>query len=313
MIPLIAAGAVILALGIVWAAVYGLAGHVQSLPDSLKKNVYIAESTLTHRAAVKNILLLGLDRTATSDSVRSDTMLLATLDGRNKLVKLTSFLRDTFVEIPGHGESKLNAACALGGAQLVADTIEYNFHIRVDHYVMADFSGFEAIIDALNGVDVAVTAREIDFLCEKTRLGTQIGKAGMLQQMTVNGKVHFNGVQALIYCRIRDLDSDFMRTKRQQKVLEDMFIKLRGGRLKIASIASDILPLLKTDMTRAQLAALALSTPPKLNWTVVKAQIPFAGTWRDARKNGADVLLCDIAENRTLLEKFIYGTDSASN
>jgi LCP family protein required for cell wall assembly len=289
------------------ALCFRAAGRVQSMPENNLTNQYISKKELRSSSRVENILLLGMDRTAENDSTRSDTILLCSIDRKNNMLKLTSFLRDSWVTIPGHGENKLNAACAIGGVQLVLDTIEYNFKIRIDHYFMADFAGFQTIIDAVGGVDVPVTEAEINYLCKETRLATQIGRTGMREQMDENGAVHFYGSQALIYCRIRKLDNDFMRTYRQRKVLDNILEKLDNMRkTKFIGVAKKTLPLIETDMTQNQLAAFAMRSIPALRYAREQKQVPFTNTWTNATKSGMDVLTFSIEKNAEFLQAYIY-------
>ena len=174
----------------------------------LDKNEYISSSQLKSSPLVTNILLLGVDGNAESSS-RSDSMILVSVDFAHAKIKLTSFLRDSWVEIPSKGKkAKLNAACSYGGPQLVCDTIEYNFGVDIDHFVMVDFDMFTGIIDSLGGVEVEVTKKEANFINRTTRQNVDYGDS-----------VRLNGDEALVYCRIRKLDSDYMRTFRQRKVI----------------------------------------------------------------------------------------------
>lgn len=143
-------------------------------------------------------------------------MILVSVDYKHAKIKLTSFLRDSWVEIPSKGKkAKLNAACAYGGPQLLVDTIEYNFHIDIDHYVMVNFEMFTQIIDNLGGVEVEVTEKEAKFIRNTTRH----------KDMESGDSVLLDGAKALVYCRIRKLDSDYMRTLRQRKVITALINK----------------------------------------------------------------------------------------
>ncbi len=131
---------------------YNEAGH--------KNNVYVDESNLFSSKDVTNILFLGVDRRNADEKSRSDTMMMLSIDRANKKLKLTSFLRDSWVYIPDHGYAKLNASCSWGGAQLVMDTLEYNFNVKIDHYVLVDFDMFKSIVNKLGGITVEVTEKE---------------------------------------------------------------------------------------------------------------------------------------------------------
>ena len=109
---------------------------------------------------ITNILLLGIDDRGTEEPIRSDTIMILTLDDNNKKMKLTSIMRDTYVEIPGHGSQKINHAFAYGGVNLMAQTIEKNFHISLEQYVKINFEGFKDLADSLGGLDVNISNYE---------------------------------------------------------------------------------------------------------------------------------------------------------
>lgn len=130
-----------------------------SLP---KTNTY--DGTLLNDPMILNLMLFGADTRADSDSGNSDTMILLSIDTRHKKLKLLSFMRDTYVEIPGYQNNKLNAAYSLGGASLSVNTIQANYGIQIDRYAVVDFSSFKNIIDTLGGIDVELTADEIEYI-----------------------------------------------------------------------------------------------------------------------------------------------------
>ena len=125
---------------------------------------------LYHDDAITNILLLGVDDYQDNDIGRSDSMMMVSVDTRHKKLKLTSFMRDLYVAIPYHGSNKLNAAYPLGyqqggagaGGQLAVSTIEANFGVDIDRFVLIDNSAFDQIIDNLGGVEITLTAAEAD-------------------------------------------------------------------------------------------------------------------------------------------------------
>jgi LCP family protein required for cell wall assembly len=122
---------------------------------------------------VKTIMLLGSDYSPGSGH-RTDVMLLAAFNLKNGKINLFSFPRDLWVEIPGYYPQRLNVAEPLGGYELLGDTLAYNFGFRPDHYAIADFKGFNLIVDWLGGVDVQVT-KHMEDSCFYTQLPPKIG------------------------------------------------------------------------------------------------------------------------------------------
>ena len=112
---------------------------------------------LTFNSDVLNILLVGSDHGAIKgDSGRSDSIMIATINFKTKELKLTSLMRDMYVEIPGHGHNKLNAAYAYGGVELLYQTIAENFNIKIDNYCVVDFKTFEKVINKVGGIEISL-------------------------------------------------------------------------------------------------------------------------------------------------------------
>lgn len=254
------------------------------MPQTVPLSTETAEKTW-------NILLIGCDGTSTRERTRSDAMILCTLSG-DTLV-LTSFLRDLYVKIPGHGKNRINAAYAFGGADLLMQTLEENFGVSCDGAVEVDFSRFPEIIDLLGGVTIELRADEARIINRDT--GSSLTEGAQL----------LNGQQALAYSRIRklDTDGDFSRTQRQRTLLTALLEQYRNtSLLKVLSLLDDILPLLSTQMETATLLDFASSgfrALPRLQ--VHSRHIPEAGTYRCERIDGMDVLVADMDKTRELL------------
>ncbi len=103
-----------------------------------------------------NILFLGVD--SVDHSSRSDTIIVVGISP-DKKVALLSIPRDTRVEVPGKGYTKINHAYAYGGISLLKETIEKFMGIKIDYYVKTDYQGFEKVIDKLGGIEINVEKR----------------------------------------------------------------------------------------------------------------------------------------------------------
>lgn len=142
----------------------------QTSPDSSKasdsesKIVKPYAGNLLEDPMVLNIMLFGADTREGSDVGNSDTMVLFSIDTRHNKLKMLSFMRDTFVEIPGYDDNRINASYSLGGPALSVSTIQKNFGIKIDRYAVVDFSSFRNIIDILGGIDVPLTEEEVDYI-----------------------------------------------------------------------------------------------------------------------------------------------------
>jgi len=283
-----------------FAYMSNLFGDIKFNDKVNKENAYIDDSELIGDSGVRNILLIGGDAREGDSAYRSDTMMLVSIDTNNKKIKLTSFLRDSWVYIPGKSYNKLNAACTYGGTQLVIDTIEYNFKIKIDNYAMVDFASFEGIVDALGGVNVAVTEKESAYI--KRAYGSE----GIT--VPAGDNVHLNGKQALKYCRIRKLDSDFFRTERQRKVMSAIKEKAAQASLPtVLKVVDKISQFIETDIPKNEMMKLSMKAASTyLKYDIVQMNIPADGTWKSASKNGQSVLVFDIKETTNSLHTFIY-------
>lgn len=264
--------------------------------DSIIKDRYLPQDAPVSES-VKNILLIGSDARAGVSGQRSDTMILLTIDTASNQLKLTSFLRDSYVYIPClERKGKMNAAYGKDGAQGVIDTIEYNYSVDVHNYVSIDFTGFEKVVDLMGGVTVdGVTAKEARFM--NSQADTQI----------TEGSNHMNGYEALWYCRIRKLDSDFYRTMRQRKVMSAIIDKAKTMKLTdLLELVEEALPYISTDISKGEIKALAKKAVGYIGYETVQQQIPADGTWRDGSANGSYVIDFNIEENKNLLKDFVY-------
>ena len=243
---------------------------------------------------VYNGLLIGTD-IADNGHSRSDTMILISINNKNKTINMISFLRDLWVDIPGNESGSLNSAFTINGAGLVIETIEHNFNIQIDNYVLVDFEMFKQLIDELGGIEVEITEKEAKFINRTTKAKVKAG---------INS---LNGYEALVYCRIRKLDSDFMRTYRQRKVLNAILDKMKTQSVfKTASAGYNILPLITTDISPSKMIFKTISTSQAINYEINQQRIPADDTYTNETIRSQSVLVADIDKNKQILQDIIY-------
>ena len=254
-------------------------------------------------ASRANILLLGLDTTR-ENSRRSDTVIVASV-GYGKL-KLTSILRDTLVDIPGHGSGKLNAAYAHGGPQLVMRTLNENFSLNIMHYLAVDFTALVDLVDALGGVELNVTEAEMNRINQNIWAARLQIEAHGYPSAPLSGfgeHTRLNGVQALYYARLRKLDSDFMRASRQRALLEAMLARIRANLWNpalLVRLARTLARSVDTNMSPIQLLCLgekALAATPE------QLRLPVDGAYTD---DGANLVVTDPSQNIAAFQAFAY-------
>ena len=275
------------------AVAYATSGYD---PKTLEPNAYADEKDLMHSAGVVNILLMGIDTKDTAAKTRSDSMILLTIDTVRRQLKLTSFMRDMYVAVPGYGNTKLTHACAYEGPQLTVDTIELNFGIRIDAYCKV---GYKLFVELVNGIG-GITVPEVD-AAESRALALE----GVDIEPGTN--VHMNGHQALNYCRIRKGQSDFQRTERQREAIT-LIIKqaVKTNPFKLAKLAKSLLSKVECSIGKAEFIKLALRALPCVFGDIPQQQIPADGTWNGATRDGMSVLVVDFEANKQVLKEFIY-------
>lgn len=224
------------------------------------------------RDGIVNIMLIGEDRRPGEGRQRSDSMILCSFNTNNNTLTMISFLRDTYVAIPGYESQKMNAAYQFGGPKLLAEVVAVNFGVHVDASIMVDFDGFKDVIDLLGGVDINLTQKEVDHLNAKG------------YNLTV-GMNHLNGKEALAYSRIRKIDMDAMRAQRQRNVLNSLISAYKGKSLtEMVSIATEILQsgMVTSDMTSQEVIDYVVDLFPMLSGVTIKSQqIPASGTYTE--------------------------------
>lgn len=243
---------------------------------------------------VVNILLIGQDRRNAYERAQSDSMILCTIDKADNTVTMTSFLRDLYVQIPGYNDNRLNAAYPIGGMKLLDKALEVNFGVEVDANVEVDFAGFEAVVDAMGGVDIEMTEEEVEHLAEFYDY-----------HHLVPGVNHLSGEEALAYSRIRYIDSDFQRSGRQRAVLAALIDSIRGANLaQLFSLMDTVLPLIKTDMTDAEILGYVMDFFPMLSdCRIVTQRIPLDDGFEYAEERGMSVIKAFPNMTRRLLEE----------
>lgn len=256
-----------------------------------------AEAEPSPLSDVVNVLLVGTDHPDEGESFsRSDAIMIASLNPFDQTVQLISILRDTYVDVPGHGGSRLNEAHSAGGTELLLETINHNFALDLQYYVEVDFGGFTEVVDLLGGVEIPVTDAESFHVFGETK------PAGTYQ---------LNGEQTLDYCRIRKIDSDFNRTARQRNVLYAMYEKFQSQEDKLLfQLLRKVYPMIETNMDISGMMTLYRQYRMLEDVSLAQMHLPVDGGFEEKSVYGQDVLLIDLPKNIAALHRTLYGEDA---
>ncbi|MEG2109033.1 MAG: LCP family protein, partial [Clostridium sp.] len=264
------------------------------------------EVTYEEQAGITNILLIGTDARKLDEAARADAIIIATIDNNHKKLKLTSIMRDTLVDVEGHGEQKINAALAFGGPELLMKTIKDNFGISLNKYAMVNFGGFQQIIDEVGGIEVDVHDYEIP------ELNKFIGEyeKDKSPKITEPGMQKLDGQQALAYARIRKVgNGDYERTERQRRVIDLVTQKFKDlSPLKYPSVMASLLPYVKTNIEPFMILnyAYTASKFPSLDFEQLRVPFDDEISWGGLYKNLGWVLIVDKEQNAKIMEDFIF-------
>lgn len=257
-----------------------------------------------------NVAVFGVDtRNEDEFSGRSDTIIIVSINKKAKTVKLTSILRDSYVAIDGHKNQKITHAYAFGGAELAIKTINQNFNMDIKDYATINFYKMADAIDILGGIDIEITQSEMEQINSEALYGTQQGAALVHEY----GKVHLDGDQATIFCRLRKQDSDEARANRQKMVVNALLAQARKvSPSKYPEVVKAIMELCETSLTFSEV----MSFVPMINDDVTIEAITVPGEPENAIGgiyDGAWVWRYDLAAATERIHMFIFGEVQPNN
>ena len=255
-----------------------------------KENVGITEEVeeklSQYDDKITNIALFGID--AEDGGVgRSDSIIIATLDFHNKKLKLTSIMRDSYVDIDGYGTDKINHAYAFGGAELAIKTLNQNFNLNIEDFVAVNFTTMPKIIDKIGGITVDITSEEVSYI----------------QGIESAGTYNLTGDQALDYSRIRyATGGDYVRT-----VLTKIFEKILAmNPTKYPGLLSEVLPMVKTNFNSAEILELGTEVLSMGVASLEQERFPLDGYCEGKMIDGIYYLTFDKDATVNQLHEYIF-------
>jgi len=240
------------------------------------------------------ILILGRDTRDTENDIgRADTIMLFYLNPKENNGVLLSIPRDTLVEIPGHGEDKINHAYAYGGEELMIKTVSSFLDAEINHYVTLDFEGFVRLIDALGGVDITIDRPMVD-----PKSGANFSA----------GNHRFTGEQALSYTRSRVTElGDIGRIQRQQNLFRELLIQKLNVRY-LSSVPYYFNILVENTRTDLDILTILKYSKAALSFSSENFKTAIIPSRSDWIENGTiSVQITDIEEARAMWERIISG------
>lgn len=280
-------------------------GREDTLGDA---DVNFAEGDTIADKNVINILLIGRDARG-EERGRSDSMILVSLNRKTEQISMVSLMRDSYVQIPGYSNNKLNSAFSFGGYELLDETIAKNYGIEIDFNVGVNFDGFEKVVDQLGGIDVELTQAECDYL-----MNDIYTNAGHLTP----GINRLDGNTALSYARARYVGTgkeanDFGRTYRQRVVLTTVYKEMMKKPLtEIWTILDSIMDCVETDMTNTQIVSLGTEFYNMGIDDLQNYRLPQDGQYTDEKINKMAVLVLDWDAARQNLQTWLYSETPAA-
>lgn len=242
-----------------------------------------------------NIALFGIDTRDTDyDGSRTDTIMIITIDNKHDKIKLSSIMRDTYVDIPGKKMDKINHAYAFGGPELSIKTINQNFDMNIKDYITVNFVALEEIIDAIGGVEITLKKEELRMISGSPIAGTQL----------------LTGKQAVDYARIRYVgNADYERTERQRRVMQQIITKLQNKKsiADLMKLMRIVLPYTETSFTQSDLIGLGSQMLAAGKRPVEETRLPVTGFAKGTMIKGVYYLVPKTLEDNVKhLHEFIY-------
>lgn len=269
-----------------------------------------------------NILLLGSDERSLTESARTDSMIICSINMQTGQVKLTSIMRDLAVYFGNLGSNsatyRINAANYFGGERLAMKTVNECFGMNIDKYVRVNFYGFQQIAQMLGGIDIDITEAEMEEINYRIQeqwyeaMQEGVDESTLPNELltTYGANTHLDGRQTLAYARIRHMDGgDYARAERQRKVLGLLLQKLDGkGSAELISIGLEAMKHMTTNLSIDEIVSVALKVLSSDHSNIDSFRLPINNSYKQETRNNQDMLYdCDWSSNASSLYTFIYG------
>lgn len=273
------------------------------------KNNDISVENVKKMKGYWNIAIFGVDsrNSSVGKGNNSDVIMIASINRATGDIKLVSVYRDTYLDTGNGKFAKINNAYAVGGPEQAVKALNKNLDLNIVDYVTFNWKAVATTINLLGGVDIDITKaelREINGYITETVKGTGIGS----KQLNKTGMHHLDGIQAVAYARLRHMDSDFERTARQRRILQQIFEKSKRADSRLLfGVLDEVLPMLATNLT-LQDGLDAISNVKKYKLVETKG---FPDKKADANmgSKGSNVIPKTLESNVSQLHTFLFGNE----
>lgn len=291
-------------------------------PDEFQELIDSGADKAVMDKDIKNILLIGNDRRpGQKDEMRSDAMLIASINLRENKVKFLSLMRDMYIMCADGMNSPLNLTYYRGGMDLLDRTIEETFGIHIDGNLDVDFYRFVDVMNILGPIDIDLYAEEAEWLNVSSTKGSrwywwndEVEVRPEVPWTLHAGVNAMNAEQVEDYCRLRVVGkSDFERVMRQQRVMQTIYEKLKTYDLtSLIKFFNDVLPYIHTDLSKSEILGYIYTLWSHHIDTFENYRIPLDGTVthqiiEDENYGKLQIMFPDLSVNRAAAIKYIYG------
>lgn len=255
-----------------------------------KNNLGISKDVENLNTEIKNIALFGVD--SEKNSSRADIIIILTVDELHGKTKLTSIMKDSYVNIPDKGMDKINKAYEYGGAELAIKTINENFGLNIKDFLTIDFKGLQAIIDGLGGVQIKILEEEFKYI----------------NGLSSSGVKNLTGAQAFDYLKIKNTENeDLERNKRERKTIEALYEVYKYTPItKYPKIVRDFLPYVTTNISVREMITIGKTISSTVNKGVKQDEFPRTSEMEKVEKNNSTYLIYDLEKAKQEMRKSIF-------
>ncbi len=281
----------------------GYSANITPQNSSAHSAVQVPKGDIYKNKDVYNFLLLGTDErdSQLNDNARADAILILSVNKKKHTIRLVSLERGIAVPIPGKDDDWLTHTFRYGGADLTLQTVRECLKVDVNRYIRVNFSIFEEIINLVGGVDITLTQAEVK------ALNNEVYTNAVTQQKVTVGLNHLDGYDALQYCRLRFIDSDWSRIQRQRTTIQAVINQARHLDIKeMTVLIYKVFSQIQTNIKADEIASWLFELPSFLGVEATQMTIPVKGTYYGkTASEGRSLIMVDFEENAKVLNEFL--------